>query len=155
MSSQSSLEKENKAQYHGSSSSFEGGCVKEGGIFPMPQSEEHPDINKSAEERAEIVRPCVKFRTWNLEVLITSFKDRKLIRRLDWMLIPWLCVLYLASFLDRKTSHFSPFRQFSSNASPRCQHWQCQDRRPPRRPQHVRHAIQHRPHRLLLLLFPL
>jgi len=27
--------------------------------------------------------------------------DRKLINKLDWRLIPWLCLLYLASFLDR------------------------------------------------------
>ncbi|KAI5776576.1 retrograde regulation protein 2 [Geopyxis carbonaria] len=27
--------------------------------------------------------------------------DRELVRRLDWKLIPWLCLLYLASFLDR------------------------------------------------------
>lgn len=27
--------------------------------------------------------------------------DRKLVRRLDWVLIPWLCVLYLLAFLDR------------------------------------------------------
>ncbi|KXX82185.1 High-affinity nicotinic acid transporter [Madurella mycetomatis] len=27
--------------------------------------------------------------------------DRKLVRRLDWILIPWLCFLYLLAFLDR------------------------------------------------------
>lgn len=27
--------------------------------------------------------------------------DRKLVWRLDWMLIPWLCLLYLLAFLDR------------------------------------------------------
>ncbi|KAI1759332.1 MFS general substrate transporter [Hypoxylon sp. FL1150] len=27
--------------------------------------------------------------------------DRKLVRRLDWILIPWLCILYLLAFLDR------------------------------------------------------
>lgn len=27
--------------------------------------------------------------------------DRKLVRRLDWILIPWLCLLYLMAFLDR------------------------------------------------------
>ncbi|CAJ2501277.1 Uu.00g041300.m01.CDS01 [Anthostomella pinea] len=27
--------------------------------------------------------------------------DRKLLRRLDFMLIPWLCILYLLAFLDR------------------------------------------------------
>jgi sugar phosphate permease len=28
-------------------------------------------------------------------------QDRKLVWKLDLMLIPWLCLLYLASFLDR------------------------------------------------------
>lgn len=27
--------------------------------------------------------------------------DRRLVRRLDWILIPWLCLLYLMAFLDR------------------------------------------------------
>ncbi|KAK3335853.1 major facilitator superfamily domain-containing protein [Cercophora scortea] len=27
--------------------------------------------------------------------------DRKLVRRLDWILMPWLCLLYLLAFLDR------------------------------------------------------
>lgn len=27
--------------------------------------------------------------------------DRKLVWRLDWILIPWLCLLYLMAFLDR------------------------------------------------------
>lgn len=44
---------------------------------PIPD----PDIGLSAEERAAI--------------------DRKLLRRLDWKLIPWLSFLYLISFLDR------------------------------------------------------
>ena len=41
-----------------------------------------PDAGLSAEERARI--------------------DKKLVRKLDLMLIPWLCLLYLLSFLDRK-----------------------------------------------------
>ncbi|EMC91471.1 hypothetical protein BAUCODRAFT_80578 [Baudoinia panamericana UAMH 10762] len=40
-----------------------------------------PDAGLSDEERAII--------------------DKKLVRRLDWMLIPWLTILYLVSFLDR------------------------------------------------------
>lgn len=42
---------------------------------------EDPDANLSDAERAEI--------------------DRKLVRKLDIKLIPWLCLLYLMSFLDR------------------------------------------------------
>ncbi|KKA30616.1 hypothetical protein TD95_000832 [Thielaviopsis punctulata] len=40
-----------------------------------------PDAGKSDEERAEL--------------------DRKLLRKMDLTLIPWLCFLYLVSFLDR------------------------------------------------------
>ncbi|KAK7970611.1 hypothetical protein PG996_000960 [Apiospora saccharicola] len=40
-----------------------------------------PDAHLSPEERAKI--------------------DRALVWRLDWILIPWLCVLYLLAFLDR------------------------------------------------------
>ncbi|KAE8448352.1 hypothetical protein EG329_009596 [Mollisiaceae sp. DMI_Dod_QoI] len=40
-----------------------------------------PDAHLSAEEKAEI--------------------DRKLLRKLDWTLIPILCILYLLAFLDR------------------------------------------------------
>jgi hypothetical protein len=28
-------------------------------------------------------------------------QDRALVRKLDWRLIPWLCLLYLIAFLDR------------------------------------------------------
>jgi len=28
-------------------------------------------------------------------------QDRKLLWRLDWILVPWLCLLYLMCFLDR------------------------------------------------------
>ncbi|KAI1205321.1 MFS general substrate transporter [Annulohypoxylon truncatum] len=40
-----------------------------------------PDAHLSLEERDKI--------------------DKKLIRKLDWILIPWLCILYLLAFLDR------------------------------------------------------
>ncbi|KAK4949706.1 hypothetical protein LTR10_011547 [Elasticomyces elasticus] len=44
-------------------------------------SVDHPDTNLTPEERAE--------------------KDRQLLRKLDLRLIPWLCLIYLLSFLDR------------------------------------------------------
>jgi len=43
-----------------------------------------PDAGLSAEERAAV--------------------DKKLLRKLDWQLIPWLSFLYLISFLDRCTA---------------------------------------------------
>ncbi|KAI9739569.1 MAG: hypothetical protein M1834_006287 [Cirrosporium novae-zelandiae] len=55
-------------------SDFEAGAVDE--LLPPD-----PDAGLSEEEKANI--------------------DRKLVRKLDLQLIPWLCLLYLASFLDR------------------------------------------------------
>lgn len=53
---------------------------------PKPKDEEavvlsDPDAGLSEEEKAE--------------------HDRKLVRKLDFALIPWLCILYLLAFLDR------------------------------------------------------
>ncbi|RPA76748.1 MFS general substrate transporter [Ascobolus immersus RN42] len=53
---------------------------------PEPKTEKDaydydPDAGKTDEERAEI--------------------DKQLLRRLDYKLLPWLCLLYLISFLDR------------------------------------------------------
>jgi len=35
------------------------------------------------------------------EFYIDPIAEKKLIRKLDWRLIPWLSLLYLISFLDR------------------------------------------------------
>jgi hypothetical protein len=40
-----------------------------------------PDIGRTAEERAQL--------------------DKQIVRKIDLWLIPWLCLLYLLSFLDR------------------------------------------------------
>jgi hypothetical protein len=32
---------------------------------------------------------------------IDPVAEKKLVQKLDWKLIPWLCLLYLISFLDR------------------------------------------------------
>lgn len=48
---------------------------------PSPDLPLDPDADLSDAEKADI--------------------ERKLVRKLDWTLIPWLCVLYLLAFLDR------------------------------------------------------
>ena len=50
-------------------------------IHELLNDENDPDFGKSPEEKAAI--------------------DKKLMRRVDLWLIPWLCLLYLLSFLDR------------------------------------------------------
>jgi hypothetical protein len=57
-----------------------------------------PDAHLSAEEKAAIVSihlPSLE------EEGLRVVQDRKLLWKLDLTLIPWLCILYLLSFLDR------------------------------------------------------
>ncbi|KAI0125646.1 major facilitator superfamily transporter [Xylariales sp. AK1849] len=51
---------------------------RQGGLHSLPPD---PDAHLSQEEKDKI--------------------DRKLLWKLDWILIPWLCILYLLAFLDR------------------------------------------------------
>jgi hypothetical protein len=37
----------------------------------------------------------------NLDMDVSGIDEAKLIRRVDWLLLPWLSFLYLLSFLDR------------------------------------------------------
>ena len=56
-----------------------------------------PDAGLSDEERALQVSRLLLFHS----TLLTHIQDRKLLRKLDYKLIPWLSFLYLISFLDR------------------------------------------------------
>lgn len=38
---------------------------------------------------------------YNSGMDVSGVDERKLIRKMDWMLIPWLSFLFLLSFLDR------------------------------------------------------
>ncbi|KAJ8079564.1 hypothetical protein PM082_011151 [Marasmius tenuissimus] len=38
---------------------------------------------------------------YNAHVDVSGIDEKKLLRKLDWALIPWLSFLYLLSFLDR------------------------------------------------------
>ena len=38
---------------------------------------------------------------YNPDVDISGIDEAKLVRKIDWRLIPWLSFLYLLSFLDR------------------------------------------------------
>jgi hypothetical protein len=58
-----------------------------------------PDAGLSKEERAiQVTLPHTFIQS---SILIELFQDRKLLRKLDLKLIPWLSFLYLMSFLDR------------------------------------------------------
>lgn len=60
-----------------------------------------PDVGKSAEERAALVRRSPIFHIGLHETRLKIKQDRKVMLKVDLWLIPWLCLLYLLSFLDR------------------------------------------------------
>jgi hypothetical protein len=43
----------------------------------------------------------IEFEDGTHDDFIDPEEERRLVRKLDWRLIPWLCLLYLISFLDR------------------------------------------------------
>ena len=45
--------------------------------------------------------PRTEVPLYNAHVDISGIDERKLIRKMDWHLVPWLSFLYLLSFLDR------------------------------------------------------
>ncbi|PSR78288.1 hypothetical protein PHLCEN_2v7484 [Hermanssonia centrifuga] len=51
-------------------------------------------------ERADDVAK-VKPKIFNEHINVSGINERKLMRKLDWWLVPWLSFLYLLSFLDR------------------------------------------------------
>jgi hypothetical protein len=59
-----------------------------------------PDAGLSDEERAAIV--CFRGVAVKTPSSSPCLQDKKLVRKLDWKLIPWLTLLYLVSFLDSK-----------------------------------------------------
>jgi hypothetical protein len=67
-----------------------------------------PDAGKTAEERAAIVRVAYMAMRLGFGGL-TVPQDKKLVRRIDFWLIPWLCLLYLLSFLGKTPVFCSAF----------------------------------------------
>lgn len=64
--------------------------MAQGSVSPTPSSLEHEKLDgekRSASEQGEIAYDAVE--------------ERKLVRKIDWLLLPILTLLYLLSFLDR------------------------------------------------------
>ena len=55
---------------------------------------------KGMSEKAETA-PVVEPQTYRPEVDTSDVDERKLMRKIDWHVVPWLAVLYLLNFLDR------------------------------------------------------
>lgn len=43
----------------------------------------------------------LKHEVYNAHIDVSGVDEKKLLRKLDWWLVPWLSFLYLLSFLDR------------------------------------------------------
>ena len=52
-----------------------------------------------AESRGEVGKEQSKL--FNAHIDVSDVDEKKLMRKVDWWLIPWLSFLYLLSFLDR------------------------------------------------------
>jgi hypothetical protein len=62
---------------------------------PARSSQEKEKVSFSEQEDVH------KVPLYNPHVDVSGVDERKLLRKIDWMLIPWLSLLYLSSFLDR------------------------------------------------------
>ena len=59
-----------------------------------PQDTEHREIQSGYGEKEAAA-------VYNVHVDVSDIDEAKLIRKIDWRLLPWLSFLYLLSFLDR------------------------------------------------------
>ena len=61
----------------------------------MPQDTEHQEVmSKDSREKDVTV-------LYNPHMDVSGVDEAKLVRKIDWRLVPWLSFLYLLSFLDR------------------------------------------------------
>lgn len=63
-----------------------------------PSEESVPSSLPVQDDSLQVIPVNSQFRTMKM---INIQQDRKLLRKIDLNLLPWLCLLYLASFLDR------------------------------------------------------
>ena len=55
----------------------------------------------------------IKDNVYRPEVDTSSVDEKKLMRRIDWHVVPWLAVLYLLNFLDRGNIGNAKVKPFS------------------------------------------
>ena len=55
---------------------------------------------KGASEKADVT-PVIEAQVYQPETSTAGIDERKLMRKIDWHVVPWLSVLYLLNFLDR------------------------------------------------------
>ena len=55
------------------------------------------DVQLEDGEKKDVIATVV----YNPQVDVSGVDEAKLVRKIDWWLLPWLSFLYLLSFLDR------------------------------------------------------
>lgn len=68
---------------------------------PAPGNMAAPSSHGSASDINEKLDDKLKVKTFNADLDVSDVDERKLLRKLDLALVPWLSFLYLLSFLDR------------------------------------------------------
>ena len=64
-------------------------------------------------EAVEVQEKEIKDNVYRPEVDTSGVDEKKLMRRIDWHVVPWLAVLYLLNFLDRGNIGNAKARPFS------------------------------------------
>ena len=64
----------------------------------------------------DVESPRLKTNIYNEHVDVSGIDEKKLMRKLDWWLVPWLSFLYLLSFLDRTSIGNAKVRQRAPQA---------------------------------------
>ena len=70
--------------------------------MPTPEPKEPQDTEKR-EARLEDGEEKDVTVIYNAHVDVSGVDEAKLVRKIDWRLLPWLSFLYLLSFLDRSS----------------------------------------------------
>jgi hypothetical protein len=60
-----------------------------------------PQDTEKREARSEVSEEKAVAVIYNAHVDVSGVDEAKLVRKIDWRLLPWLSLLYLLSFLDR------------------------------------------------------
>ena len=82
------------------SSSIEKGEVSHSSPALSTRSSNEKAQSVRVERAEEDVEKRLQHELYNAHIDVSGVDERKLLRKLDWALVPWLSFLYLLSFLD-------------------------------------------------------
>ncbi len=86
---------------------------------PSPAASTYSNNEKGHTSQVERVSPqdaggAQGHEIYNAHVDVSGVDEKKLMRKLDWYLVPWLSLLYLLSFLDRTSIGNAKVRRLRS-----------------------------------------